>query len=148
VACPYFAPTQRSFDGGWLHPARLPLGAGWQGCCDAPGHEGFVPDSQRLRQDCSLGYASSCPHLPVQRAWDAVRFCVSTESELFVQVAFVCEKDHLPVEHGKLEYRIQDAVWTKAHADSRVHRLAECFLQSWLQKGRVSGEEARAETTA
>ena len=84
----------------------------------------------------------------MQRAWDAVRFCVSTESELFVQVAFVCEKDHLPVEHGKLEYRIQDAVWTKAHADSRVHRLAECFLQSWLQKGRVSGEEARAETTA
>ena len=136
LACPYFAPTQLSNEGAWIHPARLPLGAGWEGCCTAPGNEGVIPDARRLQQDCSLGYAFTCPHLPAERAWDAVRFCVSAESELFVNVSYVCERNHLPAEHGKLEYRLQNAAWTTRHFDTRIQTMAEAFLHAWLQKGR------------
>jgi len=136
VACPFFMPTRRFEDGEWLHPARLPLGCGWEGYCTAPGHEGAVPEPARLQQECNLGYASSCPHLPEVRAWDAVRFAVTGEQESRICVTYVCERRHLPVEHGNLEYRVQDAHWTSLHPDPRVQKMAECFLESWIQKTR------------
>jgi hypothetical protein len=117
----------------------LPLGAGWEGCCTAPGHEGKIPEAQRLQQDCSLGYAFTCPHLPVDRLWDAVRFCVSAESDSSINVAYVCERNHLPAEHGKLEYQVRNAVWSARHFDVRIQKMADAFLHAWMQ--RKSGSE-------
>ena len=79
MACPFFMPTSKLEDGGWLHPSRLPLGGGWTGHCSAPGHEGAEPTNQELRELCNLGYAASCPRLPKERAYDAVRFSIARD---------------------------------------------------------------------
>lgn len=136
LACPFFMPTHKAESGMWLHASRLPLGCGWQGHCTAPGYDGAIPEPQRLQEECSLGYSSSCPRLPADRPWDAIRFAVFRESESLIQVVYACEKSHLPVEHGNLEYRIQDAQWLVAHADPRIQKKAECFVESWLGKKR------------
>jgi hypothetical protein len=138
VACPFFMPTRRSMEGAWIHPARLPLGSGWEGYCTAPGHEGVIPEPERLQQDCTLGYASACPYLPEKRHADAVRFAVSSESEAHVLVNYACERNHEPASHGNLEYRVQDARWTSSHPDPRIQKMAECFLESWLRKNNPS----------
>lgn len=140
MACPFFMPTRKLHGGAWLHPARLPLGCGWEGYCTAPGHEGTSPDLARVEKECSLGYAAGCPNLPKQRAWDAIRFAVSSENESRVLLAYVCEKDHLPAEHGNLEFQIGARGWISRHSDVRVQKMAECFLESWLQKKSTAGD--------
>ena len=97
-----------------------------------------MPEAERLQEECSLGYASRCPRLPVERLWDAVRFAVSSENASRVSLAYVCEKNHLPAEHGKLEFLLQDRTWARSHTDLRVQRMAECFLDSWLERKRSS----------
>src|SRR4029077_16205135 len=111
VACPFFMPLEKLENGAWPHPARLPLGCGWSGCCTAPGHEGEVPSAEQL-QECNLGYALGCGRLPKQRAWDAVRFFVMGSGGLgvessSVQFRYVCERDYLPVEHGTVEFEMK-----------------------------------------
>jgi hypothetical protein len=136
LACPFFMPTHKAEDGVWFHPSRLPLGQGWHGYCTAPGHDGVIPEAHQLQNECSLGYSSACPRFPVERAWDAVRFAVSRESESMIQLVYVCEKNHLPAEHGNLEYRVRDVQWAVAHPDPRIQKKAECFLESWLERKR------------
>jgi hypothetical protein len=96
VACPFFMPTDKLADGGWLHPSRLPLGGGWIGHCSAPGHEGAEPTNQELREFCNLGYAAGCPRLPEERAYDAVRFSVAHDRGAQLMLWFVCESRHRP----------------------------------------------------
>ncbi len=136
MACPFFMPTHRSGDGAWLHPSRLPLGAAWEGHCTAPGHDGAIPAPQQLQNECNLGYSSTCPRFPAERPWDAIRFVVSRENESLIQLVYACEKNHVPAEHGNLEYRVQHAQWAVTHPDARVQKKAECFLESWLERKR------------
>ncbi len=133
----------------------------------APGHEGEIPAQAEVEEFCNLGYASSCGRLPRDRAWDAVRFAVisnvqpksghltrATESgndearnnridtlhfsKFIVQVRYVCERDHQPVEDGRLEFDTGVAMWVRRHADERVQKMAECFLESHLAKKKLS----------
>ena len=142
VACPYFMPTERLFEGAWIHPARLPLGSGWLGHCTAPGHEGVTPEAETLHQNCTLGYASSCPRLPAQRDADAIRFSVLRENESRISLIYVFERNHEPAGHGNLEFRVQDRSCVNAHADARIQKMAECYLESWLSKSRTDSGHA------
>jgi hypothetical protein len=130
LACPYFVPRQILNDGSWPHPARLPLGAGWTGACCASGQE-LTPADWQLRKFCNLGYAEGCPHLPVGRDWDAVRFSVASAGSERVTFFYVCELGHTPVEHGMLSFDLRRETWTNVHSDSRVRRLATCFLETY-----------------
>jgi hypothetical protein len=47
-------------------------------------------------------------------------------------LTFVCEKGHRPVEHGTLEYDTLLARWTRPHSDSRIQKLAECYMESYM----------------
>lgn len=85
---------------------------------------------------CNLGYATDCPRLPKERKWDAIRFAVTSEHESRVCLAYVCERDHLPSDHGRLEYSVVQRRWLIFHPDARIQRMAECFLASWLAKSR------------
>jgi hypothetical protein len=117
-------------DGSWLHPSRLPLGAGWRGSCSAS-EPGITPTNWHLREFCNLGYAAACPHLPRQREWDAVRFSVASAGREQVTFCYVCELDHAPVEHGKLAFDLKLETWLNSHSDPRVQRLAECYLETY-----------------
>ena len=142
MACPYFMPTDKFEGGGWPHPSRLPLGAGWTGRCCASIHEEPTPNEEDLREFCNMGYAAKCSRLPQKREWDAVRFSVSRDRGVLLSLWFVCELDHAPAAHGKLEYDVTAGNWTSCHSDSRIQRMADCYVESYLirrgQNGRSS----------
>jgi len=133
LACPFFSPTQRAYDLSFSHPTRLPLGASWRGVCNAPNHEQAVPADFEL-ESCNLGYAKNCFRLPKSRDADAVRFGVSKQSPETVFVQFVLEAGHLPAGSGLLQYDHRRNAWLVMHPDPRIQRLAEAFLQSYLEK--------------
>jgi hypothetical protein len=134
MACPFFLPTQKLESGEWLHPSRLPLGSGWLGQCSAPGHEGVHPAETELREFCNLGYAAKCHRLPKERACDAVRFSVARECGPQLMLWFVCETDHRPAHHGQLQYDALLGQWTSSHPEPRIQKMAECYMQSYLQR--------------
>ena len=117
-------------DGSWQHPSRLPLGAGWRGNCCATGDE-FTPSDSAIRELCNLGNAHSCSSLPAEREWDAIRFSVALISDQQITLWYCCERGHAPVEHGKLTYDRNNKTWQSPHPDARVHRLADCYLETW-----------------
>jgi hypothetical protein len=133
LACPFFIPTERADDLALPHPARLPLGAAWRGSCGSPGNESAALNNQEL-ESCNLGYAKTCPRLPKERACDAVRFAVAKESSASISVHFALESYHLPVGDGVLEYDRQLKSWTVPHPEPRTQKLAESFLQSYLER--------------
>jgi hypothetical protein len=105
----------------------------------APGHEGEVPLQNEVRDFCNLGYAEGCVRLPKERAWDSVRFGAKTlnkgiEAGDCVHVRYVCERGHLPVENGVLEFVAAESRWRELHANGCVQRMAECFLESYVEK--------------
>ena len=114
-----------------------------------PGHEGETPSQEELREFCNLGYAEGCGRLPPERVWDSVRFAaraVSTGENRAggrIQIRYICERGHRPVEHGELEFNVGELRWETRHPDSRLQRMAECFLTSYLEK-RKSREAVRA----
>jgi hypothetical protein len=138
-------PVEKLENGSWMHVQRLPLGCGWSGRCTAPGHEDHVPSQEELQEYCNLGYAEGCGRLPRERAWDSVRFGARAASSSVsgnekdlngghIQIRYVCERDHRPVEHGTLRFDAITTRWEETHSDSRVQRMAECFLASYLEK--------------
>jgi hypothetical protein len=133
MACPFFIPTDRVNDLALPHPARLPLGASWRGTCAAPGHEQATPSSVEL-ESCNLGYAKSCPRLPKERSCDSVRFAVASDSGTKISLQFVLEAAHLPVEYGSLEYDQLSHSWMSRHSQAGIQKLAECFMQSYLER--------------
>lgn len=143
MACPFFMPIEKLVNGAWSFPARLPLGCGWSGHCTAPGHEQESPSQEELQQFCNLGYAEACRRLPRDRAWDSVRFgarlvAAQPGGDRRIQVRYVCERAHLPVEHGALELEfVPDGTqWIAKHPDGRVQRMAECFVASYIERKR------------
>ncbi len=141
MACPFFIPLKILNDGSWPHPPRLPLGAGWTGHCCALGGE-LAPSDLHLREFCNLGYATGCPHLPLERDWDAIRFSIARVSDEQITICFECELGHAPVEHGELIFDLRREAWDlrretwltaqgKAHEDARVRRLAACYLETY-----------------
>lgn len=140
MACPFFMPIQKFENGEWAHAARLPLGCGWSGHCTAPGHENETPSSEELREFCNLGYAEKCVRLPQERAWDSVRFTARAVSSGTdgsgdrIEVRYVCERAHRPAGNGILECDAVGGVWPKRHQDTRIQRMAECFLAAYVEK--------------
>jgi hypothetical protein len=132
MACPFFMPTERLQQGTWMHPSRLPLGAGWKGRCCAPGCETADVPLNVLESFCNMGYAAACPSLPKERQYDSIRFAVAHDGNPRIVLWYSCERDHLPAAHGKLEYDATLQAWISTHADFRIQKMADCYLQSYL----------------
>jgi len=125
-------PTEKLQEGAWMHPSRLPLGAGWKGHCCAPGAEIKDLSTNVLKDFCNMGYASACPSLPKERQYDSVRFAVAHDGNARIILWYSCEREHLPAGHGKLEYHATLQAWISTHADLRIQKMADCYLQSYL----------------
>jgi len=147
LACPYFMPVSKLENGSWPHPARLPLGCGWSGHCTAPGHEQAVPSQNVLEDFCNLGYANSCGWAPAKRRWDAVRFAIASparnsrdatsaenEPARVLRVTYVYEQSNRPAGQGELEFDLSTATWLCRHEDARIQKMAECFVESYLNR--------------
>ena len=95
-----------------------------------------------------MGYASSCEWAPADRAWDAVRFaiafpektptagqkCLPAEPVRILRIIYVYERDHRPAGQGELEFDLAHTAWIRSHPDPRIHKMAECFLETYLKK--------------
>jgi hypothetical protein len=86
--------------------------------------------------------------LPQDRTWDSVRFGARTvtnggESGArgCIQLRYICERGHRPVEHGVLEFDEIEVQWKQRHSDDRVQRMAECFLIVYMEKRK--GQEVK-----
>ncbi len=100
----------------------------------APGQDGNPPTDTELGSCCNLGYAHDCARLPKERAADAVHFCVAGERDGVVSVGWVMVKDHAAAGHGKLEFEAETGSCGAPHADATVQRMAECYVQTYLQR--------------
>jgi hypothetical protein len=134
-------PLEKLESGSWPHVSRLPLGSGWSGRCTSPGHEGDELTHSELQEFCNLGYAQECGRLPSDRSWDSIRFGARTVGEAGtqpagrqIQVRYVCERDHRPAAHGIIEFDLSGQMRKEPHPDSRVQRMAECFVVSYIEK--------------
>jgi hypothetical protein len=77
--------------------------------------------------------------MPVVRPWDAVRFAVRASragapATRVMSLQYICERRHRPAEQGTLEFDAVSLVWLRRHADARVQKMAECFLESMIEK--------------
>jgi hypothetical protein len=54
-----------------------------------------------------------------------------------LRLVYVCEREHRPACHGELEFDLVEENWSRRHDDSRIQKMAECFLESYLKKKRA-----------
>lgn len=102
MPCPFFFPLRALGNQG---AARVPLGAIFAGLCRASQDGTVEPPEPRQRELCNRGYArGACPCFPDDAASDAVRFSVASDENGCIRLLYVFERDHAPVEHGRLEY--------------------------------------------
>ena len=103
MACPYFFPLRILEPGEWDPAPRMPLGATFSGECRLKASVQPEPgDSQPTKQLdlCNSGYARGlCPRFPANAPADAVRFSLLISVD---EIIYILEKDHAPLEHGRL----------------------------------------------
>jgi hypothetical protein len=133
VACPYFYPTEKSSTIAWAFPARLPLGAGFNGTCRAADGE-ITPTEGELRDFCNIGYACECLRMPRTRRADGVRFAVARDEESRIILHYVSEREHEPVEYGRLEYDCMSKSWLAPLRDVCLQRQADVYLAIYLER--------------
>jgi len=96
---------------------------------------------RKLRDFCNLGYAEGCERFPQERVWiryGSGRGRFPGDKKNFtgghIQIRYVCERDHRPVEHGTLKFDAVAENWLLRHSDDRVQRMAECFMATYVEK--------------
>jgi hypothetical protein len=112
---------------------RLPLGAGFTGICRA-GAEETQPAENELRDFCNIGYARGCQRMPQSRSSDSTRFAVARDEESRIILHYVSEREHEPVEYGRLEYDCANKHWLVPLRDTCLQRQAECYLSVYLER--------------
>jgi hypothetical protein len=131
MPCPYFLPLRRLDHNGWIQPPRLPLGAPYAGSCHADPALPFEPPEMQQREQCNCGYARSrCAQFPAGAKGDAVRFSIAAHSSRRVELIYVLEKDHAPMEHERLVYLSREDRWEAPQVPELVSSQARAFLDS------------------
>ena len=139
MACPHFCPVKPDPAHAPSH-ATLPLGDAWSGVCQAQPESPWQPGADTLYPLCNIGYARErCPRFPPGDGPDAVRFSIVGEEDRSLQLYYVVERDHLPLAHGRLEYRVPDGEIRPAPALPAVIRLAQAYVSSYFQRRGEAG---------
>ncbi len=132
MACPFFYPTARLENTGWVVPPRVPLGDAFTGECRA-GANAFHPEEAHARRICNTGYGrGACVHFPQDACTDAVRFHVARESGDLIRIQYVFEKDCWPIKNGVLECSTASR---EIHGteDAILRGQVGAFLESYLR---------------
>ena len=139
MACPFFLPSRRLRNDGWVRPPRFPLGDAFSGTCHARPIEIIEPPDELQRELCNCGYARGrCDRFPGGNAADAVRFSITDDTSTRVSLVYVVEKDHTPAEHGALEYAVADARLKGPVLSEILAEQARAFLDSYLRRRALS----------
>jgi hypothetical protein len=134
MACPFFYPVARLEMSSWAVPPRLPLGDAYTGECRALG-EASPPDEALIIDCCNMGYCRGrCPRFPSHSTADAVRFHIAYQTEAWIRIQYVFEKDCWPVLYGTAEFSIAGRAFSPELADKILRRQAEAFLESYWRR--------------
>jgi hypothetical protein len=104
--------------------------------CTAGGGR-VTPGEDDLREFCNLGYARQCVRIPADRRSDAVRFSIARDGGDRILLHYSCERDHVPIQHGRLQYDCISHAWPVAHPDLCIQRQAECYVELYLERRKV-----------
>ena len=92
------------------------------------------PEESRLTV-CNLGYArGDCPRFPADSSADAIRFALHRDDGQSLQIYYVLERGHHPVEHGQLLYTIAGNCVSPALPDKMLHQQAAAYAGSYLRR--------------
>jgi hypothetical protein len=72
--------------------------------------------------------------MPAGRCADGVRFAVARDEGARIVLHYVSEREHEPVEYGRLEYDCGTQHWTAPLRDACLQRQAECFVEVYLER--------------
>jgi hypothetical protein len=72
--------------------------------------------------------------MPRTRNSDGVRFAVARDEESRIIFHYVSEREHEPVEYGRLEYDCMAKSWIAPLRDVCLQRQAEVYLAVYLER--------------
>jgi hypothetical protein len=76
-----------------------------------------------------------------------VRFGIAADTGPQIRILFVLEKQHLPVQHGTLEFDVTAGSYSLPHPDPCIQKMAECYLESYrLRKRQTSTSSSNHES--
>jgi len=134
VSCPCFSPSHPRISEPGAQSLLLPLGDSFAGLCVAHPATPVEPEDARLTL-CNLGYArGECPRFPSGFSADAVRFALSSDDGASLQIYYVLEGAHHPIEHGLLTYRVPDGAFSPALPAGPFQRQAAAYAASYLRR--------------
>jgi hypothetical protein len=126
VPCPYFLPVAPRNETEWFRPPRSPLGVLHTGACHAT--SGPVAADATV---CNIGYArGQCPRFPEDAVADALRFSIVAKTDESIEVLYVFETAHLPIEQGRLRFSLATQTLTGAETRPVLKQQALAFLNS------------------
>lgn len=136
MACPYFYPVRRLAGDASTRSAMLPLGDAWTGLCFATPGGAPPTDSGPLGTFCSLGYArGACPRFPDHDSGaDAVRFAISRDDGISIDLTYVLERNHHPFAYGPLRYSFDDGRFLGMPSAKVLERQAQAYVESYLRR--------------
>lgn len=72
--------------------------------------------------------------MPAARCADGVRFAVARDEGARIILHYVSERQHQPVEYGRLEYDCAERSWIASMRDACLQRQAECYIEVYLER--------------
>ena len=137
MACPFFYPSARLENTGWIIPPRLPLGDAYAGECRAEANAP-QPEEAQVRQLCNNGYGRGCcERFPRDASADAVRCHIAQDSGEFIRIQYVLEKGCWPIENGQLECCTASGE-IQGSQDATLRRQVLAFVESYLRLKRLA----------
>ena len=111
----------------------MPLGAEFQGVCEADPANPRQPEAVIRRTVCNSGYGRSCcQDFPADAPADAVRFTpTGVGSGEEVRMVFVLERNHSPVQHGA--FVLRDGRVQGEFPNARLERQAQVFASQCIR---------------
>jgi hypothetical protein len=104
------------------------------------------PSERQQEEHCNCGYAGGvCERFPAESKADAVRFSVAIDKPKTLKLVYILEKNHAPVEFGRLEYAIT-ARRLEGTMSEVLRAQAEAFVQSYLARTRAARSAGAAAT--
>ncbi|HMD70574.1 MAG TPA: hypothetical protein VKF41_04485 [Bryobacteraceae bacterium] len=136
MSCPCFCPRQPRTPASGPPSALLPLGGAWTGVCLAQPGDPVEPGDACLPL-CNLGYArQSCARFPADTVADAVRFAIARDDGHSLEIHFVLERGHHPLDHGQIGYHFETDAFQPPLPATAFAGQARAYAASYLRRKR------------
>jgi hypothetical protein len=133
MPCPFFEPQALASDPAHPH-ARLPLLDEYDGVCQAAADAFRVPRDLRF-PCCNHGYSrGACSRFPASETRSSIRFDVLSVNPESLELLFVEERDHFPVNWRSVRYIVGTESIDPGLEDACARAQVVAFCRSYLRR--------------